>query len=62
MYRNISNWRKRGDPSVRVINSDMGNGGREVGKRKSGLIELNLPRDKKFVGGKIKTLKGTLIR
>ena len=52
MYRNISNWRKRGDPSVRVINSDMGNGGREVGKRKSGLIELNMPRDKKFVRGK----------
>lgn len=47
---------------MRVINSDMGNGGREVGKRKSGLIKLNMPRDKKFVGGQIKTLKSTLIR
>ncbi|CAL2227919.1 unnamed protein product [Prunus armeniaca] len=30
----------------------MGNGGREVGKRKSRLIELNMPGDKKFVRGK----------
>ena len=61
MTRNLSDWGKGGEPSVNVIDSDMGNGGRDVGKRKCGLIKLNMMRDKKFIGGEIKTLEGTLI-
>ncbi|CAB4293785.1 unnamed protein product [Prunus armeniaca] len=42
-------WVSEGDSSKMIY---MGNGGREVGKRKSRLIELNMPGDKKFVRGK----------
>lgn len=44
-----------------VINSEMGNGETDVGKGKNGLIKLKMQKDKKFVGGKIKTLKALFL-